>query len=504
MASHRSNTFPEVRHFRILLLVIILAAALARAPMLDKFRFHPDETLFAALARLILNGTDPLLARTHLLVDKPPLFYYTLAAGVGINWGAELAARLPGFFAGVLSTALIARLTRLLWRDSWAGLAASLCYALSPFAISFAPTAFADPLMVMWWLAALCAVLEDRWGLGGLMSGLALATKGNALFLLPLVPLIGVLGIAHRKTSRHQLAAAGLRFAAGFLPVALAWRLWDSARGFTASSWAAGLVHNDPGRLARSLEVPGRLAGWLNWLKYLAGGHILALVPVAVLVGVGVIRARSLRERALAVALAAYGLAYFGLHWLVAFPIFDRYMLPLVPLAAVLAGSGIVRIGHMASHQLPGQAKYWQAALLLASALALLPGAAHAARGDYPVGGDHGGMDGLEIIAARLAAVPWGSVVYTDTLGWPLAYYTMDSGIYLAAFDNPTWLEQDLRVQQVGAVRRYLVMQAALPQRDVLDAVDAAGCQLEMLLRTRDQLDRATIDLYQITDCAAP
>ncbi|MGF1507339.1 MAG: hypothetical protein ACFB51_19765, partial [Anaerolineae bacterium] len=82
--------------------VLLMIGAALRVPLLQAGRFHPDEALFATLARLIVQGIDPWLVETSLLVDKPPLFFYALAAGVSLEWGRELPARLPGFFAGMV------------------------------------------------------------------------------------------------------------------------------------------------------------------------------------------------------------------------------------------------------------------------------------------------------------------------------------------------------------------------------------------------------------------
>src|SRR5687768_11838567 len=113
-------------------LIVLIGAALRIAPLTDN-RLHPDEALFGTLARLIISGKDPILAQTTLLVDKPPLFYYTLAGGISISWASELTLRLPGLFASIVSIALVLRLARLLWRSEMAAVIAAVICALSPF-----------------------------------------------------------------------------------------------------------------------------------------------------------------------------------------------------------------------------------------------------------------------------------------------------------------------------------------------------------------------------------
>jgi len=58
---------------------------------------------------------------------------------------------------------------------------AAAAMALSPFAISFSSTAFLDPLMVMFVLAALVAAARKHFVWAGIWLGLAAATKVQAL-----------------------------------------------------------------------------------------------------------------------------------------------------------------------------------------------------------------------------------------------------------------------------------------------------------------------------------
>ncbi len=113
-------------------LAAVLAAAFFRSvPLLDN-RFHPDEALYGFFSLLIASGRDPLLA--GVVVDKPPLSFYLGALGALLFGGGELGARLPAFYAGVISVALTFGLARRLYRAS-VGAAAAWALALSPLAI---------------------------------------------------------------------------------------------------------------------------------------------------------------------------------------------------------------------------------------------------------------------------------------------------------------------------------------------------------------------------------
>src|SRR5690554_3608466 len=253
-----------------LLALILLGGAALRVALLTDFRFHPDEALFATLGRLIITGDDPLLAQTTLLVDKPPLFYYTLAGGISVSWGSELSARLPGLFASLLTVALAARLAGRLWGPAAAVVAAGLV-ALSPFAILFAPTAFSDPLLVLWVLGALVAAAEGRALLAGVLAGLALATKQSAVLFVPLVLAVG---IACTGSARRWW-----RFMPGLVAVLVLVALWEWQRlaaGAASSAWLTGLAINDPHGLAAVPELWPRAREWLGLLRYFAGSAVLS------------------------------------------------------------------------------------------------------------------------------------------------------------------------------------------------------------------------------------
>ncbi len=94
-------------------LVILFFGLALRATPLTQNRFHPDEALYATFARLIASGRDPLLST--VVVDKPPLPFYLTAASMALFGAPEFAARLPFFFASVISIALLYQLGRALY-----------------------------------------------------------------------------------------------------------------------------------------------------------------------------------------------------------------------------------------------------------------------------------------------------------------------------------------------------------------------------------------------------
>jgi 4-amino-4-deoxy-L-arabinose transferase-like glycosyltransferase len=483
---------------------LLLAGAALRIALLSSFRFHPDEALFATLARLIVTGDDVLLGKTDLLVDKPPLFYYQLALGVSLEWGSELTARLPGLFAGVISIALTARLGWHLWRSDVAAVVAAAFVAFSPFAVGLSPTAFADPLMLVWGLGALAVVTGDqspdvRWGVGGLLLGLASITKqSGALFVLLAVGL-GMVSTVDARTLPRDIARWVARLCAGFGLVLVVALLWDLVRGAEVNVWSAGVAANNPHRLARSGEIWRRAVGWLDWLRY-----VTALPPLdaalTLLVGItlpaAILSRRKTRGTLSAALIAAYVIAYLALIWLVAFPLLDRYLLPLVPLLGLLLGWSLVAIGR-GRWRLPGGGSTVVALSLLVIAV-MLPQAVRASQGAYPVGGDRGAYDGIDEVAAALRDLPAGSVVYYDSLGWPLAYYLYDALLYRAPVASPAALAEDLRTFGDADSERVLILPCAESHAEMLSAARATGTEVETLLTTTNRYGECTFAVYRL------
>lgn len=470
--------------------MILLTAALVTGLLLTGNRLHPDEALFATLGRLIAQGIDPFLSQTILLVDKPPLFYYTLAAGIAIDWDSEFAARLPGYFAGVLGIALLVRLGSKLWQSDPCGLLTAMFFTSSPFFILFAPTAFSDMLLVMWILASLTAVVEGRWGWGGLLAACALAVKQSALFLFPLI--IGFGMVCHGGSGEHyrQVVGAIVRFATSFVLVTISAVIWNETRG-SADFWLAGLSTNNPGRLIRLDEVAGRAHAWWGLLRLFTP---TTLTTVLLFTGVLAqdmysLRRPGSRDTLLALLLSSYLAAYLAFHWLVAFPVLDRYLLPMVPLMSLLAGYGARAMVH-------NQVQLTMLGFLVALLVGI--GATKALSGDYPIGGDRGANDGIHEVAAFLSEQPPGSIVYYQSIGWQLSYYMFGSQQVIVHFDGPAALLKDVEVFWRPLDRRFIVLARNESQHEITRALSSAGFTLKSVYESRDRYRLRSFVVYQI------
>jgi hypothetical protein len=120
-----------------------------------------------------------------------------------------------------------------------------------------------------------------------------------------------------------------------------------------------------------------------------------------------------------------------------------------------------------------------------------------ASRSGYPIGGDHGANDGIDQVAGYLKTLPPGTVVYDHWLAWQLGYYLGDGFAYLAYFDTPAALADDLRVFAHDDTR-YVIFPAREAPDKVIDAIGQVGYTLMPVLETQNRFGQTSFTLYQI------
>lgn len=503
------------------MLAILLFAFVLRAAPLTQNRFHPDEAWYAHFALRIISGRDPWLH--DVIVDKPPLPFY-LAAGSLAMLGpsprenavaAEMGLRVPALAASLMTVALVYRLGRALYGER-AGLVAALVNALSPLAILFAVTLFTDAMLTAFLVASLWAAARRRWGWSGLGFALAFASKQTALFFAPLILIVGYLRlVAHARSPKWRGTAAGLlRWLLPVVMVIAAIVLWDRLRAPEIGFWAQGYADNNPRRFIRASEVAARFGELVRLLHFTTGS---AMANLLLLGGCLTLAGRALRQRGHSVRalfdliLIGFSLAYLSVYWLLAFNLWDRYLVALLPVLALLAGraisvgsdrfaidseqSAVLHKQDAARHPIVHwtlNTVHW----LLPLALLTIP-ALQAARSQYPIGGDHGAYDGIAEVSARINALPVGTVLYDHWLSWPLSFYTFDGPAYVAWVSGPDALAEDLCAHGDSATR-YFIAPAWESFTEMNAAIDAAGFEASPILSTRNRTGQDTLVLYEI------
>jgi 4-amino-4-deoxy-L-arabinose transferase-like glycosyltransferase len=419
----------SARGYLLALCGLVWFGFLLRLYLLDRFPLREDEALYSYWA-LHFWRADPWFLQVW--PDKPPLFIWLLSL-VSQLFGSEQSS---GRWLNIaLSTATIPILAATA-RNSWgkpAGLVTALTFALNPFAISFAPTVYTDPLLVFAGSLALYLALTNRAAAAGVWLGIGIMTKQQGLLYLPLIAscLLYHERCATRNTRYvvHQFT----RFFCGLALVVCPLVYGDSLRWAVAPSpWDLSVRNYGALRLLPLGEWTARLHEWAPLIWHLTASWIVWLVLVG-LGGLALMRKGWFVERSerspskgeqLLIPppyppLTFWSLIFLTLHLVTTIQPWDRYLLPLTPMLALLAG--------WVGAQLHGGFPRWFGLGIIGWSLCLLPPATRAATGLLPVGGDHGAYSGLtQAIHWATANFPEQTVLYHQSLGWHFRYYLYD------------------------------------------------------------------------------
>jgi 4-amino-4-deoxy-L-arabinose transferase-like glycosyltransferase len=409
----------------------LLAAFALRLRLLDRFPLRDDEALYSTWA--LLARTDPFFLQTF--PDKPPLFLWMQAIALWLFGATPPAARLLSIGASLLAVALVAPTARRLWPQAGvqagAGLVALWLLALSPFAISFAPTAYTDSLLVAWMVAALALALRARWLGAGLALGAAIMTKQQGILLVPLILALPLVVDGAPWGHLRAWVRALPPLLAGLALILIPLLLWDASRWATAPSpWDLGVRNYGALALAPPATWQTRAGDWGEPLWHLAASPwawmLLLGATLAGLTAAWWAPQGRLRASGAVWLLAGWGAGFLALHLVSTVQPWDRYLLPLAPVMALLAAGPLAAgLGWLWA-----RGAGWGSMGLLALALILGPPAARAAQGGLPVGGDHGALAGLdaavttvqqEIARAKAQGEP-PLALYQQRLGWQLGF----------------------------------------------------------------------------------
>ena len=428
------------RRAGLILAAITLGGFALRLPLLMRFPLREDEAIYGYWA-LHAWYVDPLFL--HVWPDKPPIFLWLLAAALQL-WGhgpetAGAAARWVNIMAGTLTVPVLAACARRWWGVK-AALAAGLLAGLSPFAISFAPTAFTDPLLVLAGSLALALAVRQRWFWSGFWLGVAIMTKQQGLLFVPLVAACGLCA--------RPKVAGGLRWLAGLAAVMLPILYWDSLRWAVAPSpWDLGATNVGGVALLAPSAWLGRGERWLGlaWYLLVSPWAWSAYGVLLLLAVVGAWRRREPPGSWLpALILAIWGVGFLLLHAASSVQAWDRYLLPLSVPVALLGGWGVAVVGQRGMRgantarwtggrgtrsdgtTFAARVRLVAPDLVPLLAILLLLGvpAVTAAQGGLPIGGDHGAYGGLD---EALAAVDRpGALLFHHELGWQARFALFD------------------------------------------------------------------------------
>jgi hypothetical protein len=196
-----------------------------------------------------------------------------------------------------------------------------------------------------------------------------------------------------------------------------------------------------------------RLMEWLSWARYLTGSpvlNVLLLSGIAGLLLYGWRRHRGAQETALDWTLVIYGLGYLLFHAVFRFSVWDRYLLPLVPVMALLGARVVTQGERQLTHiaRQGGRSRwFWRgvrsACVLIVVLAAAIAGSRGALNG-YPVGGEHWAYQGLDEVAAYLEQnASENAVLYHHWLRWHFTYYLHDADLELRWWESGEHLRRE-------------------------------------------------------------
>ena len=127
----------------LLLAVLLLVLEPGKVPL-----FEPDEGRYAEIPREMLASHDFVTPRLNgvLYFEKPPLYYWTVAASMALLGPTEFAVRLPGKLAAVSTVLLAVAFARRRW-GARTGFLAGLILATSLLLVALARIALIDPML---------------------------------------------------------------------------------------------------------------------------------------------------------------------------------------------------------------------------------------------------------------------------------------------------------------------------------------------------------------------
>ncbi|MCB8979772.1 MAG: glycosyltransferase family 39 protein [Ardenticatenaceae bacterium] len=464
--------------------------AVLRAPGLFANSFQADEALFATWAREIAIWRDPLLAMQP--VDKPPLLFYLQALFYPLFGPVEFAARWPNWIASLLLVPLTGILVWKLYRRSETAVLAAALVALFPLTIQFSATAFIDPLLTFWLIAAFTAVSGQKTSWAGVLFGLALLTKYQAILFLPLL-----LGLGWIFDWRLVRWARGL---VGLLPLLVVLFVWEFARSGHFLLWQNQISNFGGVRLSSSWELWPRFLAWADlWQTAVSPLIFFLFIPA---VGWFIIQTcqvspaiptprhnrpdRSWQaDRLLLIFILGYGL----FHWLFAIPVWDRYLLPLLPLLAILLACAYDEL----LVQLPSLSPILRFRGAIVILILLSISASWAARnGRTPLGSSSQSDEGAAEIAAALADAPYGTVLYDHWFSWQWRYHLFDKRVFVSWFPHANALATDLTAFGQDGAPRYLALPNTAVAQPIIRTVQEAGFTLTAVAQSNQ------IILYKI------
>ena len=314
--ARRSLSTAEVGLLGAILALAAVLRAVGAGSGLPLPLLNPDETNIVPRAWDVVHGggLDPGW------YDYPSLLFLVLApTQIGFDEPSYGAARVVAVLLGVLGVAAAWWLGRAAYGVP-AALTGAVGVAVATTHVAYSRMAVTDVLLTLGVTVTLALLVTGRLEWAGVVAGLAASAKyPGAILVVPIV--VAGIGAWRRVGVSLGLAAAAFFLTSPFVVIhaGAAWDDFHRVQQLAGDGWLG--FENDP---ATPFAFGLRL--WET------------VGPVLLVAVVGVVLALRARERS-DVVLLSFAAAY-GLSLLPSQAHFDRYVLPLIPVLAVLAGRG--------------------------------------------------------------------------------------------------------------------------------------------------------------------
>ena len=424
----------------LFLIIILILGALLRISVFGLGDFHGDEALYSFRgAQIALEGDWFFQAED---VDKPPMLPYTVASFFRIFGFRDNTARLPNFFASLLSIWLVYQICCKCF-DKNTAIIASFLMAISPYNILYAPTVFEDTLfacLLLFSLSFLC-IYKEFWA--GIFLGLCFCAKQFGVLAMPIIGaffiILRYMEWAQTKHSefnfyiKKPLTKLVLGFSIVFA-ILLIWAIFfeDPRLGIIFQVNATGGVFK-----IMTGEFTSRLSRWLSLYSKFTNSSIVNMfflinIPVLIVYEILSLKNKPRCKNIISLCVAGYIALMLGTFTLFRFGFSPHYLIFIIPFVFILLARYLSLLMEAFSRlianlrnkqQSPVFMKIFSFGLFFILFISLFSGTLDGMK-NFGFGAGWENEDGFQNAAEYFSAnAEKSSTIYYNRGLWPNAYY---------------------------------------------------------------------------------
>jgi hypothetical protein len=246
-----------------------------------------------------------------------------------------------------------------------------------------------------------------------------------------------------------------------------------------------------------------RLQGWIGLARLITASpplNALLAVGTPVLLACGLWRRRARPGWLGDWVLAGFAAYYLALHSVVSFSLWNRYLLGLVPVVALLLARVLLLPGDLLLAQGAGRRAVYGLLVVVLLFVALARPVGVALAYGYPVGSDGYRFRGIDDVAEYIRGhVPANSVLFHRLLGWHYTFYLFGQPLDYYYCPSPEYL-LDLAQRLPPGQEKYIVIPAwATDDEAALRRnLASAGWELRPLYEAYNPGGSVSLTLYRV------